>query len=1327
MALIARSNARWRNLYQYGFCLLFSLSVAVTANAQTATYRLHKEASTTTNLFQLKPANPDGTALAIQSANLKSVAAGEYVIKQFDTQSGVPNAAGTIPAGSTITFELWLRKTTTGGTMFPRAKLNLNSAAGTSLGIATSTSALTNTLTKYTFATTTSANVVMTASDRFYLWVGVNLTAAPTTNTTAELDVEGVTGGNFDSLITVPLPVAAPAITNVSPAAGPVGTSVTITGSNFGATQGSSTVKFNGITATPGSWSNTSITCTVPAGATTGPVVVTAGGNASNGFTFTVADVGTITGTVSRAGDAAAINGATVEALQSSVVKGSTTSGADGAYSITGLLSGTYDVRASAPRYFTQTQNGAVVSAPNSTSVNLSLVDAGPITNVYDELGRLVAVTDPAGDTVTYRYDAVGNLLSISRANSSQLSLIEFTPDKGPIGAAVTIYGTGFSQTPGNNTVKFNGTTATVTASSATQISTTVPVGATSGLITVTTAAGTVSSSIPFTVGSDVPSITSFTPTIGAAGTTVNISGTNFDSTTSGNRVAFNGTRSIVTAATATTMTTTVPSGATSGRISDTTPAGAGVSSNYFFIPPAPLTAADVEVFSSMAIGESKNITVATANKVAMVLFDGTAGQRISLTMSGVTIASSTVTIYKPDGSTLASTTANTSGGFIDAQILPATGTYTILVDPASTNTGNMTLNLFNATNTTGTITSGEPGVTVTTTIPGQNAELTFSGTAGQRISIKGAAAFSSCWTVGLYAPDGSQVANTFSCGSAIFIDPQTLPVTGNYLVLVDPNGSTTGQATITLYTVVDVTGSINFGGPTVPVTIDTPGQNARLTFTGTAGQRASVNGTASLNGCWSLGIFKANGTQIANTFSCGSAIFVEPQVLPEDDTYTVVVDPNTTATGSANVTLYNVTDVTGSITPNGPSVPVSFPTPGQAARLTFDGTVGQRISLNGSASLTGCWTLAILKPDGSQLAGTFSCGSSIFIDPQTLPVAGTYIVLVDPNGAATGSATVTAYDVTDVTGSITPNGPSVPVSFSTPGQTARLTFDGTVGQRISLNGSATLTGCWTLAILKPDGSQLAGTFSCGSSIFIDPQTLLVAGTYTVLVDPNGAATGSATVTAYDVTDVTGSITPNGPSVPVSLPTPGQTARLTFDGTVGQRVSLNGSATLTGCWTLAILKPDGTQLASTFSCGSGIFLEPQTLAVAGTYTVLIDPNTSATGSATVTLYNVVDTTGTLTINAPAINVSLTTPGQISSLTFSGAASQQVTVRVAGSTFSCVTVTLRKPDGTNLTSTFSCGSTFNLATQTLPVAGTYTVIVDPNSASTGSLNLSVTNP
>ena len=69
----------------------------------------------------------------------------------------------------------------------------------------------------------------------------------------------------------------------------PRGTSVEITGVNFGASQGTSTVTFNGTGATPTNWSDTSITVAVPMGATTGDVVVTVDGTASSGVSFTVA------------------------------------------------------------------------------------------------------------------------------------------------------------------------------------------------------------------------------------------------------------------------------------------------------------------------------------------------------------------------------------------------------------------------------------------------------------------------------------------------------------------------------------------------------------------------------------------------------------------------------------------------------------------------------------------------------------------------------------------------------------------------------------------------------------------------------------------------------------------------------------------------------------------------------------------------------------------------------------------------------------------------------------------------------------------------------
>ncbi len=105
-------------------------------------------------------------------------------------------------------------------------------------------------------------------------------------------------------------PPPPPSITSLSPTSGAAGTPVTITGAYFGATQGTSTVTFNGTSATPTSWSATSISVPVPAGATTGSVVVTVGGVASNGVSFTVvpdttAPVVTIT---------APANGATVSA-----------------------------------------------------------------------------------------------------------------------------------------------------------------------------------------------------------------------------------------------------------------------------------------------------------------------------------------------------------------------------------------------------------------------------------------------------------------------------------------------------------------------------------------------------------------------------------------------------------------------------------------------------------------------------------------------------------------------------------------------------------------------------------------------------------------------------------------------------------------------------------------------------------------------------------------------------------------------------------------------------------------------------------------------------
>ena len=219
--------------------------------------------------------------------------------------------------------------------------------------------------------------------------------------------------------------------------------------------------------------------------------VVVVGGSATTS-NLALSPPGTILGRVTQIDGVTPVVGAIVKVLQGANTFAKVTTNASGDYAANSLAPGTYNVQASAAGFNGSISPNAVVTANNNTTVNFSLTAGtnNPIKYVYDEVGRLVAVIDPSGDTARYAYDSVGNLLSITKQSSALVSVIDFTPKSGLAGTVVTIYGTGFSSTPGNNTVTFNGTAAVVSTSSETQIVTTVPAGATTGLISVTTAAG---------------------------------------------------------------------------------------------------------------------------------------------------------------------------------------------------------------------------------------------------------------------------------------------------------------------------------------------------------------------------------------------------------------------------------------------------------------------------------------------------------------------------------------------------------------------------------------------------------------------------------------------------------------------------------------------------------------------------------------------------------------------------------------------------------------------------------------------------------------------
>src|SRR5919201_1982080 len=518
-----------------------------------------------------------------------------------------------------------------------------------------------------------------------------------------------------------------------------------------------------------------------------------------------------------------------------------------------------------------------------------------------------------------------------------------------------------------------------------------------------------------------------------------------------------------------------------------------------------------------------------------------------------------------------------------------------------------------------------------------------------------------------------------------------------------------------------DATASITPGGSPVTLTTTVAGQNGSLTFTGTSGQRISLDAdTVTFPGssCCSatVALLAPDGSTLVpatyiGTGTSGEVIDATP--LPQTGTYTIVVDPQGQATGSARFTLYNVpADTGGTITPGGSSVTVTISTPGQNGTLTCSGSQNQRISLNidqvSIGSSTCCSAkVSIKNPDGTTLVSPtyFGTYGNTFVDTITLAQTGTYTISIDPQSNATGSAQFTLYDVpADTSGTITPGGPGQNTTLSTPGQNGTLTFSGSTNQRISLNIDQVTIGSSTccsakVSIKNPDGTTLVAPtyFGTYGNTFVDTLTLAQTGTYTISIDPQSNATGSAQFTLYDVpADTSGTITPGGSAQTVTFSTPGQNGTLTFSGSTNQRISLNIDQVTIGSSTccsakVSIKNPDGTTLVAPtyFGTYGNTFVDTLTLAQTGTYTISIDPQSNATGSAQFTLYDVpADTSGTITPGGSAQTVTFSTPGQNGTLTFSGSTNQRISlnidqVTIGSSTCCSAKVSIKNPDGTTL--------------------------------------------
>lgn len=134
-----------------------------------------------------------------------------------------------------------------------------------------------------------------------------------------------------------------------------------------------------------------------------------------------------------------------------------------------------------------------------TTAVRFGALTASSYTVLSDTQVRAVVPTGAVSAPlqVTTPTGTATSTASFTVAPSPVPTLTSFTPATGPAGTGVTLTGTGFLAA---SRVAFNGVTTTYTVTSATEIATVVPAGATTGTIAVTTPGGTATATLPFTV-----------------------------------------------------------------------------------------------------------------------------------------------------------------------------------------------------------------------------------------------------------------------------------------------------------------------------------------------------------------------------------------------------------------------------------------------------------------------------------------------------------------------------------------------------------------------------------------------------------------------------------------------------------------------------------------------------------------------------------------------------------------------------------------------------------------------------------------------------------
>jgi IPT/TIG domain/Glucodextranase, domain B len=834
-------------------------------------------------------------------------------------------------------------------------------------------------------------------------------------------------------------------------------------------------------------------------------------------------------------------------------------------------------------------------------------------------------------------------VMHLPSALAAAPTITSLSASSAAIGSSVTIVGTNFSSTKTSDVVKFNGTAATVSTATTTQLVVTVPAGATTGALTVTVS-GTVSASF-----SIIPKVSSFTPSSGVVMTSVTVAGSGFSATAASNAVTFNGVAATVTSATATQLIVKVPSGATTGKIAITVGGQLGVSATNFTVTPQILSYSPGlgPVGATVTIAGEGFDTVASNNaltfhNVAASIISATATQLITTVPAGATTGTLKVTVATHSFATTTSFTVTPSITSIDPiSGTPQTDVYIDGYNFSATRTSNVVK--FNgvqavvssATPTEldvlvpDTATTGPITVTVGGTMATSSAPFVVVGPLLDSFTPPSAPPGSTVKIVGENF-DTTQPNNVVKFNG---VAATILYADENTILATVPATATSGPITVSRFS-QSVASATNFAVTTPNVSLPAGVLTQQQTVQAVAHQPIVIE---------IANVVSPGGQQLLVTILDPAGQTVDAEYVGANAGFMFYIDPPANGSyilnfqkmyGSAAATAQIVYDQGQQATVGGASLHATSPLPGGSVRLNFDAVANSSVTLTQSNVLTqyGYNNLDIdfqlFYPDGTLSSTDKACiyQSSEQNSPQScefpnLPQTGTYTLVGNISlnvGPFIGTQGVT-FDA-DVSLSTEPVrtltlGTPVDVDFSTD-PIERLTFSASTGQLVFINSSTTADASGTLVIRDTASAQVVSTgmrFG-GTAAFFNPQH---SGTYTAIIEKyTNLGTSKIWLDAGSQLGVDASATQ------VSTGLPGQFVRLNFAASAGQTLALlftNLVMSSPDDVTFTLLNPDlsASQIralnlanscpsSQTTSGGCGWILQnlPQT----GTYTLILGPN-----------------------------------------------------------------------------------------------------------------------